>query len=102
MTALTTSALAADGSTVDLKVPSEKIQVNQTFTVRADEHALAILVFDLDRSILQAGESGQWIFKPVVRVEVRQVPTGTAGATGAATAPNTTAALATGGTGAYA
>ncbi len=83
-----------DGSNVDFRVPSGVLRIHEDLEVREDAETKIIVDFDLDRSVVQAGQSGQWILKPVLRVVVEE-PAATL--TGSPTTPpvTTTAATAT-------
>ncbi len=50
------------GEEVRVKLPSEKLQIHQTFTVGANESV--DYVFDI--SVFKAGKSGKYILKPVI------------------------------------
>jgi hypothetical protein len=64
-------AVTLTGDTIDLKTPSAqqsglKVQVNQTVT--GGLLYKLILDFDAAKSVIQAGNSGQYILKPVLRI----------------------------------
>ena len=52
----------ANGETVRVKLPSEKLQIHQTFEVGPNE--TVDYVFDI--SVFEAGKSGKYILKPVI------------------------------------
>ena len=55
----------------ELKIPSgdkSGFKIVQGFTIAADQKTELILDFDACRSIVQAGNSGQWLLKPTVKV----------------------------------
>ncbi|WP_137284334.1 DUF4382 domain-containing protein [Halorussus salinisoli] len=51
-----------DGEQVRVKLPSQKLQIHQTFSVGANESV--DYVFDI--SVFEAGKSGKYILKPVI------------------------------------
>ena len=51
-----------NGETVRVKLPSEKLQIHQSFTVGANQSV--DYVFDI--SVFKAGQSGKYILKPVI------------------------------------
>lgn len=71
-----------DGTEVNVKLPSEKLQIDQRFTVGDGE--TVDFVFDI--TVFEAGKSGKYILKPVVSqsgtgadVEIEDVGNGDAG-----------------------
>jgi len=55
----------------ELKIPSgdkSGFKIVQGFTIAADQNTELILDFDACRSVVQAGNSGQWLLKPTVKV----------------------------------
>jgi hypothetical protein len=70
-----TRLVLTDGSEPSLKVPSGKIKLLlPNFEIEDDGDDAEILVeFDTDRSFVQAGRSGKYIFRPVVRTRSVEV-----------------------------
>jgi hypothetical protein len=55
----------------ELKIPSGDktgFKIVNGFTIAADQKTELILDFDACRSVVQAGDSGQWLLKPTVKV----------------------------------
>jgi len=59
-----------DGERVNVKLPSEKLHVNQQFTVGNGEDV--DFVFDI--TVVEAGKSGKFVVKPVVSESGTEVP----------------------------
>lgn len=60
------------GTTHELKTPSAQqsgLKIKAPYTVAADTTTDYLLDFDACKSIVVAGNSGQWILKPVVRLQ---------------------------------
>ena len=60
-----------DNTTQELKVPStlkSGIKLFGDFSVHADKTHVLTLDFDLANSIVEAGKSGQWLLKPVIKI----------------------------------
>lgn len=72
-------AVGANGSQVPLEVPSGVVRVNEEFVVEANRESVVIVDFDLEQSLVEAGESGQWVLEPVVHVTVEYPERETAG-----------------------
>ncbi|MBV0924527.1 DUF4382 domain-containing protein [Halomicroarcula limicola] len=88
------NATLEDGERVRVKLPSEKLQLNDEFTVR--DGTEVDFVFDI--TVVKAGNSGKYVLKPVISESGTTVPikpTGAveaeSGATSNATATNGTA-----------
>jgi len=65
------SNIVVDGNTIPLTTPSGQqsgIKLNVNATVEPGIAYLLILDFDASRSIVQAGKSGKYLLKPVIRV----------------------------------
>jgi hypothetical protein len=61
--------------THELKIPSgynTGFKVVHGFTINADEITELILDFDATRSVVQAGNSGQWLLKPTIKAMEEQ------------------------------
>ncbi len=85
---LANSALPTNGSEVALKTPSGQqsgVKANVNMTVAAGQMADFVLDFDACKSVVTAGNSGQYLLKPVVSVVPRLV-TGVSGFVAAALA----------------
>ncbi|HSN08152.1 MAG TPA: DUF4382 domain-containing protein, partial [Hanamia sp.] len=66
----TNQIVLEDGSTVDLKTPSAQqsgLKLNVDAELQAGIPYALVLDFDAARSIVKAGNSGQYILKPVIR-----------------------------------
>jgi hypothetical protein len=64
------------GALQPLKVPSgaqSGIKLNANFTVQPDQVTDLLLDFDACKSVVVAGKSGQYLLKPVIRVEPKLV-----------------------------
>ena len=64
------------GALQPLKVPSgaqSGIKLNANFTVQPDQVTDLLLDFDACKSVVVAGNSGQYLLKPVIRVEPKAV-----------------------------
>jgi hypothetical protein len=56
------NATLENGESVNVKLPSEKLRINEEFTVGANESA--DFVFDI--TVFEAGNSGKYVLKPVI------------------------------------
>lgn len=59
-----------DNTTHELKVPSalkSGVKLVGEFKIHADKTTIITLDFDAQRSIVEAGNSGQWLLKPVIK-----------------------------------
>ena len=59
-----------DNTTQELKVPSglkNGIKLVGNFTITANTTTVITLDFDADKSVVKAGNSGQWLLKPVIK-----------------------------------
>lgn len=63
-------ATLANGETTNVKLPSEKLQINQDFTVAAND--TVDFVFDI--TVHKAGNSGKYILTPVISESGPDVP----------------------------
>ena len=64
-------AVLEDNSQHELKVPSgfqSGVKIVKGFTISENETTEIILDFDAMRSVVEAGNSGQWILKPTIKV----------------------------------
>jgi len=71
-----------DGSTVDLKTPSAQqsgLKLNVDADLKAGIPYALVLDFDAARSIVKAGNSGQYILKPVIRAFAKEAGGGIQG-----------------------
>ena len=59
-----------NGETVNVKLPSEKLQLTKGFTVEANES----IDFVFDITVFKAGNSGKYILKPVISESGTDVP----------------------------
>lgn len=62
--------LLNDNTTQELKVPSaikSGIKLTGEFKINADKTTVITLDFDAQSSIVEAGNSGQWLLKPVIK-----------------------------------
>lgn len=67
-------AVLEDGTRHELKTPSAQqsgLKIHAPYTVVADTTTDYVLDFDACKSIVIAGNSGQWILKPVVRLSAK-------------------------------
>ena len=69
------NSVVVDGTQYTLQTPSAeqsglKLQVNET--LEADTEYTFLLDFDVDKSVVKAGESGNYILKPVIRVSTQE------------------------------
>jgi len=60
-----------DGEEKAATVPSGKLKLVTSFTVKADSKTILTLDFDVDRSVVVTG-TGKVLFKPVIKVLVRE------------------------------
>ncbi len=65
--------LADNGSRVEVMVPSDALKIVRPWTVAADEATELTVDFILEDSLIKAGQSGKWIFKPVMKLAVDHV-----------------------------
>ncbi|MBX0294631.1 DUF4382 domain-containing protein [Haloarcula nitratireducens] len=70
------NATLEDGERVRVKLPSEKLQLNDEFTVR--DGTEVNFVFDI--SVVKAGNSGKYVLKPVISESGTTVPINPTGA----------------------
>jgi hypothetical protein len=82
------NTVVIDGKTYDLKTPSAqqsglKLKVNQI--LEADKTYEFLLDFDVERSVVKAGNSGIYNLKPVIRVSTKE---NTGGIKGVVTSPS--------------
>lgn len=68
--------LAENGTRVDIKVPSDRLQIVRTWTVEDGETTELTVDFELDKSVKKAGRSGMWILQPVMKLSVDHVEAG--------------------------
>lgn len=64
-----------DDTIRELKVPSgmqSGIKLIGDFTITADKTTIITLDFDADKSVVEAGESGQWLLKPVIKTIIEE------------------------------
>lgn len=62
--------LLNDNTTQELKVPSaikRGIKLKGEFGINPDRKTIVTLDFDAEKSIIEAGKSGQWLLKPVIK-----------------------------------
>lgn len=62
--------LLNDNTTQELKVPSaikSGVKLSGEFKIHADKTTVITLDFDAQSSIVEAGNSGQWLLKPVIK-----------------------------------
>jgi hypothetical protein len=55
-----------DGGRQNFTVPSQVLRINVAFDVGPNANTTFTADFDLDRSIVRAGQSGNWIMRPVL------------------------------------
>ena len=78
----TNQVVLEDGSTVDLKTPSAQqsgLKLNLDADLQPGIPYSLVLDFDAARSIVKAGNSGQYILKPVIRAFAKETGGGIAG-----------------------
>ena len=54
----------AEGETIDVKLPSEKLQISTPFTISSDSDSVVNFVYDI--TVVKAGESGKYILQPQI------------------------------------
>lgn len=55
-------AASGDGETVDVKLPSKKLQISKPFTISSD----SVVNFVYDITVVKAGKSGKYILQPQI------------------------------------
>ena len=58
--------LLKDVSVHELTTPSNTLKLNHNFTLDSDGTYTILIDFDANKSVNEAGNSGQWVMKPVV------------------------------------
>ena len=61
----------SEGNEIPLKVPSGSqtgIKIVKGFTIEAQGATALLLDFDAEKSVVQAGKSGNWLLKPTIKV----------------------------------
>lgn len=85
------SSIVANSQTIALKIPSGRqsgVKLNVNATVKPGITYILTLDFDASRSIVQAGKSGKYLLKPVIRV----VTTATTGIISGSVSPDSVSA----------
>jgi len=52
----------AEGETIDVKLPSEKLQISKPFTISSDSDSVVNFVYDI--TVVKAGKNGKYILQP--------------------------------------
>lgn len=65
--------LAEDGSRVEVMVPSDALRIVRPWSVEANDTTELTVDFILEKSLIKAGQSGKWIFKPVMKLAIDHV-----------------------------